>query len=174
MELIWWITLWCLFVHHPVNDKSDPDSQSRAANLVFPQYQLTTKHCYLIFTVAAMWQCDIVTTLPAEFATAAHHLELLNSALRSTYCTTYQNFMNEETRFISSIAKLTNNFLSVLWVTIHQAFQDKLWDVRDAVHHCEITYLPSNAPVQKHKGNVTDQTVGKEFRQVSTTTKRAG
>jgi hypothetical protein len=82
--------------------------------------------------------------------------------------------MDEETRFISSVAKLASDCLSVPSVTIHQAFQDKLWDVQDAVYHHKIIYLPSIAPVWKCKGDATDQMVGKKSRQVSTTTKWAG
>jgi hypothetical protein len=120
-ESIWWIALWCLFMHCPVDDKSDPDSQSQTASLVFPGYHFPTDHRYIIFTVATMWQHDIAT-LPAEFAPAAHHRELLNSALQSTYCATYENFMDEDTGLISSIAKLASDDPSVSWVTVHQAF----------------------------------------------------
>jgi hypothetical protein len=154
-------------MHRPVDDKSDLDSQSQTASLVFPGYHFPTDHRYIIFTVATMWQHDI-TTLPAEFAPAAHHLELLNSALQSAYCATYEHFMDGDTGLISSIAKLASDDPSVSRVTIHQAFQDKLQDVRDAVRHCKITYLPSIVPILKRKG-MTDQTVGKKPRQVSTT-----
>jgi hypothetical protein len=77
--------------------------------------------------------------------------------------------MDEDTGLISSIAKLASDDPSISWVTIHQAFQDELQDVQDAVRHCKITYLPSIVPIRKHKGGMTDQTVGKKPRQVSTT-----
>jgi hypothetical protein len=67
-------------MHRPVDDESDLDSQRQTANLVFPRYHLTTDHRYIFFTVAGMWKHN-VATLPAEFAPAARHLELLNSAL---------------------------------------------------------------------------------------------
>jgi hypothetical protein len=70
--------------------------------------------------------------------------------------------MDEDTGLISSIAKLARDDPSVSHVTIHQAFQDELQDVRDAVRHCKITYLPSIATIRKRKGDVTDQTVGKK------------
>jgi hypothetical protein len=70
--------------------------------------------------------------------------------------------MDEDTGLISSIAKLASDDPSVSRFTIHQAFQDELQDVRDTVCHCKITYLPSIATIRKHKGHVTDQTVGKK------------
>jgi hypothetical protein len=70
--------------------------------------------------------------------------------------------MDEDIGLISSIAKLASDDPSVSRVTIHQAFQDELQDVRDAVHHCKMTYLPSIATIWKRKGDVTDQTVGKK------------
>jgi hypothetical protein len=167
MESIWWIALWCLFMRRPVDDESDPDSQRQTANLIFPRYHSTTDHRSFLFTFAGMWKRN-VASLPAAFAPAAHHLALLNLALRSAYSATYKNFMDENTGFISSVAELASD-PSGSPVTIHQTSQDKLRDVRDAVHHCKIIYLSFFESVRKRKGDATDQTVGKKPRQVSTT-----